>query len=181
MERGRGDAGGSAAIDTDTWAAVRYADGRYYEENDGTFTSSLLQPAEGATARILRAYWTVHLPSQVRQQYNRVGVQDENDALVYPLPDRGVDAPLDATLAAARVEVELLDAAGSRFSPRRMRTLGAAGGHDLSSPSRCRRRHLLRKKLEGQRPATPPPAGIEKAVYDALGSAPPRSNRRCRR
>lgn len=99
----------AALLAASAWGLTCYQDGRYYKGNDGCFLSGSLVPDGGAPARLRRVSWTAYLPSDPRQEI-------AGDFLA-PLPDLGVPRLQDATLAGARVVVELLDAAGTLLSP----------------------------------------------------------------
>ncbi len=58
-----GDSGSLALARAETWHADRLSDGRYYKENDGAFRSADLTGADGGRIRLLKAHWTVRLPS----------------------------------------------------------------------------------------------------------------------
>jgi len=84
-------------------ASDRFADGRYYKENDGLFLSDRLVPG-GESSRLLWAQWTAYLPREVRKEISG---------------STTVDRLQDPSLAGADVALDLLDPDGTFTSPGR--------------------------------------------------------------
>ncbi len=97
----------AAQTSTQTWAAQRYNDGRYYRGEDGLFTATSMLLAGGRAVRLLTGYWTVYLPSETRREMNycwNMGTSQPN----------GVLRDLDARLQNASVTVSLRRSDGSK-------------------------------------------------------------------
>jgi len=107
------DAGATAVARMGTWAADRFNDGRYYKENDATFLSAPLSPAEGPS-RLLWARWTAYLPNEIRKEIESSGAA-------------AVDRLQDVRLASSSVGIELLDRNGT-FSSAPLQELTQGGG-----------------------------------------------------
>jgi hypothetical protein len=94
-----GDGAGGAILGASAWADQRYVDGRYYKGEDGAFLSTVLSPGPVGKAHLLRAWWTAWLPNEVRQELVTSGF----------VPPTGSPRDVDATLANARIDLELLE------------------------------------------------------------------------
>jgi len=119
-----GDDVGTSRPDFDAWIRDRFADGRYYKGNDGTFLSVVLTPFPKGSSRLLWASWTERLPSHPGLESRRA---DFGEPLVQPLYPR----ILDPRLAKARVEVDLLGPAGTLTGPA-LQVLDRPGGTWIS-------------------------------------------------
>ncbi len=106
-----GDGAAAALLRLDLLQAQRFRDGRYYKGDDGSFLSAVLNPDGGARVRLLRAQWTAYRPNESRLEsvgdWGPVYYGDPAD------PPTISPRPLDAALADAHVELDLLDEAGT--------------------------------------------------------------------
>ncbi len=116
-----GDDAGTARGNLDLWARERFSDGRYYKGDDGTFLSTEIRPSGGAPFRMLSASWTERLPTQERL---------ESVHLTNEIVDRTFPRLKDARLSRARLEVALLEGAGTLTSPE-LQALDRPGGTAL--------------------------------------------------
>ncbi len=100
-----GDVAATARSLAETLQDTRYTDGRYYKGDDAAFLSAVLEPEPGGAVRLLNVRWTAYLPSENRQEY--LIAWGDN------VPSLGQPRLLDADLANARVELDLLDETGT--------------------------------------------------------------------
>jgi hypothetical protein len=98
-----GDTYSASSASYSALADNRFKDGRYYKTDDARFVSAPLP-----SGRLLRAWWTAWLPSADRK---------EIEASNMTLPPAGIPRVADATLANARVDLDLLDASGVLLRP----------------------------------------------------------------
>ncbi|MBI4230580.1 MAG: hypothetical protein HY608_07070, partial [Planctomycetes bacterium] len=121
-----------ARTNAQNWHMARYAAGRYYKGNDGAFLSPVIEPAPGAQARLAYARWTAYLPGEARREIAVAGSSGGP-------PAEGQPRILDATLLESRVDVDLMDEAGTTI----VRPL-AQGTDRGAVPSRFRYRVTFR-------------------------------------
>ncbi len=99
-----GDDGGFARDQMDAFALRRFADGRYYKDDDARFLSASLQPNAGSAGKLLWARWTTYLPRENRVELS-VG------------PTLPYNRQIDSRLSTSAVELELMALGGTLAGP----------------------------------------------------------------